>query len=283
MQEAGRAEAEHREQAVAMLQQELEGARTAHAVLASEAQHREAELVGRLAALQRECGTLLAVVEQAEEQHTEVEQRLQSQLRLLSSRVEEQGDEDAARLPALSAALSQMQASAEGLEVRLLRLEAQAAVAMQDRQAAAAGQWATLVRSRRYRSAVKQLRDGLQAQLLDAQAAGQQQSAQLRQLRAALEAAGGGCAELAARLQDTLLRHEHEMQQAASAQRQELAALRQQADQELQEAQQQADAAAAAAVAAVEQRCRVELAARWALLSASALHAAASELATHLC
>ena len=263
MQEAGRAEAEHREQAVATLQQELEGARTAHAVLACEAQHREGELVGRLAALQQECGALLAVVERAEEQHAEVEQRLLSQLGLLARRVEEQGDEDAARLPALSAALSHMQASAEGLEVRLLRLEAQAAVAMQDRQVAATGQWATLVRSRRYRTAVKQLRDGLQAQLLESQETGQQQAVQLRRLQAALEAARGECASLAARLQDMQLQHQQEMNELAGAQQEELARLRQQAQQELLEAAQQADDVAAAAVAAAEQQCRVELAARW--------------------
>ena len=72
MQEAARAEAEHSQQALAVVEQQLEAAHGAHQELAAEKERREAELVGRLAAMQQECGALLAVVERAEEQHAEV-------------------------------------------------------------------------------------------------------------------------------------------------------------------------------------------------------------------
>ena len=55
----------------------------------------------------------------------QVEQRLQAQLGLLAAQVEQQGDEEAARLPGLQASLARLQSAAEEWEVRLLRLEAQ--------------------------------------------------------------------------------------------------------------------------------------------------------------
>ena len=56
-------------------------------------------------------------------------------------------------------------------------------------QAAAVAQWARLARSQRYRAAVKQLRDGLQADLLEAQA---QCAAQARGWARGLALAPGG-------------------------------------------------------------------------------------------
>ncbi len=194
-----------------------------------------------------------------------MEEHLHAQLQVLTGQLERHGDAEAAHLPAVHAAgLSKLQSAAEGLEVRLLRLEAQAAVVEEDRRSAAVGQWATLVRSRRYRSAVQQLRDNLQAQLLDSQAVCQQQAAQLRQAHAALEAARAECAALAAQLRDAEARHQQELEQAGQERQQEVAMLQQQADEQCQLLQQQADAAAAVAVAEAEQRCHVEAAARWA-------------------
>lgn len=262
--EAAKAEAEHKAAALSGLQQELDAAHKAQAALAGAAQAREAELLDRLEAMRRECGGLLELVERAEEQHGEVERRLQAQLQALGAAVERQGDDEAAVMPALHASLSRLQSAAEGLEVRLLRLEAQAAVAQQDRQAAAAEQWAGLVRSRRYRSAVKQLRDGLQAQLLDSQAACQQQAAQLRELQAALQGAQEECRALALQLRSAEQQHQQELDAAAAQQQQELVALRQQAEDQRQTLQQEAAAATAAAVEEAQQRCRVEAAARWA-------------------
>lgn len=231
-------------------------------MLVAAKEQRESEVVGRLEATQRECSALLALVERAEEQHGEVERCLHGQLQALGRQLERQGDEEAARLPAMLAGLSRLQASAEALEVRLLRLEAQAAVAQQDRQAVAAGQWAGLMVSRRYRSAVKQLRDGLQAQLLDMQAACQQQAAQLRQLQTALEAAQEDCHALSMQLRDTQLQHQRELERSAHDRQQELAALHQRVQDQRQAQQQEAMASLAAAVAEAEQRCRVEAAAR---------------------
>ena len=61
-----------KQQGLTAAQQEVEAARFAHSQLAAEKQQREAELTGRLAALQQECSTLLAVVEHAVTQHAEV-------------------------------------------------------------------------------------------------------------------------------------------------------------------------------------------------------------------
>lgn len=192
----------------------------------------------------------------------QVGERLQAQLQLLAGQVERHGDAEAAHLPAVHAGLAKLQSAAQGLEARLLRLEAQAAVVEEDRRSAAVGQWATLVRSGRYRSAVQQLRENLQAQLLDAQAMCQQQAAQLRQAHAAVEAAQAECAALAAQLRDGEARHQQELQQAAQERQQEVAELLQQAEERCQVLQQQAGVAAEAAAAEAEQRCRVEAAAR---------------------
>lgn len=189
---------------------------------------------------------------------------MQLQLQLLSRQLEQQGDEAAAHVPGLAAALDRLEASAGALEPRLLRLEAQAAVAQQDREAAAVGQWATLVRSARYNAAVRQLRDGLQAQLLDAQAACQQQAAQLRQLQAALDAARADCEALAAQAQDARLLHQQELERCAVQQQREIAAVHQQAEEQARALREQGEAATSAAVAYTEERCRVETAARWA-------------------
>ena len=194
---------------------------------------------------------------------SQVEERLQAQVQLLASQLEQHGDAEAAHLPAVHAGLAKLHAAAEGLEVRLLRLEAHAAVMEEDRRSAAVGQWATLVRSGRYRSAVQQLRDGLQAQLLDCQAVCQQQAAQLRQAHAAVEAARSECAALALQLQHAEARHQQELEQAGQGREQEIALLYQQADERCRALQQQADAAVAAAVLQAEQRCGVEAAARW--------------------
>lgn len=262
-QEAAKTEAEHKGAALSSLQQELGAAHEAYAVLAAAAEAREGALLGRLEAMRRECGGLLELVERAEGQHAEVERRLQAQLQALGAAVERQGDDEAAAMPALHAACSRLQGAAEGLEVRLLRLEAQAAVAQQDRQAAAAEQWAGLVRSRRYRAAVKQLRGGLQAQLLDVQAACQQQAAQLRELQAALQGSQEECRALAAQLRSGEQQHQRELEAAAALRQQELASLLQQAEEQRQALQQEAAAATAAAVEEAQQRCRVEAAARW--------------------
>lgn len=72
LQEAAKAEADHKQAALDALQQELGAAHAECAGLAAGKQQREAELVGRLEAMQRECGALLGVVERAEEQVTEV-------------------------------------------------------------------------------------------------------------------------------------------------------------------------------------------------------------------
>lgn len=61
-----------KQQALTAAQQEVEAAHAAHAALADEKLQREEELAGRLAAVQDECRTLLAVVEQAEGQQAEV-------------------------------------------------------------------------------------------------------------------------------------------------------------------------------------------------------------------
>jgi len=174
------------------------------------------------------------------------------------------GGEGGTRPAVQAAGRPKRQCGAEGVEGRLRRREAQAEVVEGDRRSAAVGQWATLVRSRRYRSAVQQLRDNLQAQLLDSQAVCQQQAAQLRQAHAALEAARAECAALAAQLRDAEARHQQELEQAGQERQQEVAMLQQQADEQCQLLQQQADAAAAVAVAEAEQHCHVEAAARWA-------------------
>ena len=72
MQEAAKAEAGHKQQALDAVQGELEQLQAAHAALAAEKEQREGELLGRLAAMQHECAALLGVVERAEEQHEEV-------------------------------------------------------------------------------------------------------------------------------------------------------------------------------------------------------------------
>lgn len=182
---------------------------------------------------------------------------------MLGDRLLEFGDSAAAHVPALESALGRLHQSAEDLEVRLLRLEAQAAVAAEDRQEATAARWANLERCRRYRAAVRQLRDGLQAQLLDAQAASHQQAAQLAALLPALEAAEAKSEELAGRLQEAQLQHQHELHQLAAQHHAAMAALQQQSEEQQQLVQRQAEAAAAEAVAAAEDRCRVESAARW--------------------
>ncbi|PRW61371.1 leucine-rich repeat containing [Chlorella sorokiniana] len=261
-QEAAKSEVAHKQQALQEVQSELAQLQAAHAALTDEKQQREGELVGRLEAMQHECTALLAVVERAEEQHAEVEERLHAQVQLLGGQLERHGDTEAAHLPAVHAGLAKLQSAAEGLEVRLLRLEAQAAVLQEDRRSAAVGQWATMVRSRRYRSAVQQLRDGLQAQLLDAQAVCQQQAAQLRQAHAAVDAARAECAALAEQLRDAEERQQQEWEQALQDRQQELAMLHQQADERCHTLQRQAEASAAAAVAEAEQRCRVEAATR---------------------
>lgn len=193
----------------------------------------------------------------------QVEERFQAQLAVLGSQVLEIGDSAAAHVPAVESALGRLHQSAEELEVRLLRLEAQAAVAAEDRRDAAAARWANLERCRRYRAAVRQLRDGLQAQLLDAQAASHLQAAQLAALQSALETARAEGEELAGRLQEAQVLHQQELQQRADEHQVALATLQQQAEEQRQLVQQQAEAAAAEAVAAAEDRCRVESAARW--------------------
>lgn len=75
LQEAAKSEISHRQEALQEVQSELAQLRAAHAALGAEKQQREGELVGRLEAMQRECAALLAVVEQAEEQHAEVRGR----------------------------------------------------------------------------------------------------------------------------------------------------------------------------------------------------------------
>lgn len=270
-QEAAKADLQVKHQALTAAHQEVEAARAAHLQLAASKQQREAELTSRLEALQQECSTLIAVVELAETQHAEVEQRLQARLAALGEQLEHLGDEEAAHLPALSSSLGRVQQSAEGLEVRLLRLEAQAAVAVEDRQDSVAERWAHLVRSHRYRAAVKQLRNGLQAQLLDVQADCQQHVAQLVQLQAALHSARSKRDELAFQLQNAQLRHEQEMQLGAHEQQEQLAALQAEAEQGRRHVQQEAELAAAASVTAAEDRCRVEAAARACQLEQRAL------------
>jgi len=194
--------------------------------------------------------------------HLQVEQHMQAQLMGLCSRLEALGDEGEAHVAFLGADLGRLQQSAEDLEVHLLRLEAHAAVAVQDREDAAVSRWKQLVSSQRYRAAVRQLRDGLQVELLDAQAACQQQAAQLAQLGTALEAARSEHAQLAAELQDAHLRSEQALQRAGAERQQALAALQCKVESERVRVQQEAEAASAAAVAAAEERCRVEAAAR---------------------
>ncbi len=72
LQEAAKSEIGHKQQALEEAQSELVQLQAAHAALAAEKQEREGELVGRLEAMQHECAALLAVVEQAEEQHAQV-------------------------------------------------------------------------------------------------------------------------------------------------------------------------------------------------------------------
>ncbi|KAL4423912.1 hypothetical protein ABPG75_001213 [Micractinium tetrahymenae] len=270
-QEAGKAEVLEQRQALTAAQQELGAARASYAALAAEKKRREEELDGLLQGLQQECRALLGVVEQAEQQQVEMEERFQAQLAALGSQVLELGDSAAAHVPTLESALGRLHQCAEELEVRLLRLEAQAAVAAEDRQEAAAARWANLERCRRYRAAVRQLRDGLQAQVLDAQAASHQQAALLAALQSALEAARAESEELAGRLQDAQLLHQQDLQQLVQEHQAALTALQQQAEEQQQVTQQHAEAAAAEAVAATEERCRVEAAARACQLQQRAL------------
>lgn len=192
-----------------------------------------------------------------------MEERFQARVAVLGSQLLEIGDSAAAHIPAVESALGKLRQSAEELDLRLLRLEAQAAVAAEDRQEAAGARWANLERCRRYRAAVRQLRDGLQAQLLDAQAASHQQAAQLDALQSALEAAQAESEELAGQLQEAQVLHQGELQQLAGEHQVAVAALQQQAEERQQLLQQRAEAAAAEAIAVAEDRCRVESAARW--------------------
>lgn len=170
------------------------------------------------------------------------------------------GDEAAAHVPALTAALAKLQLAAQEQEVRLLRLEGQAAVVVEDSTAAAAGQWAAFVRGHRYRSAVKQLRGGLQQELLEVQATCQEQAAQLLHMQAALDAVTCECSVLTGQLQHASMAHQAELQRLADAQQQKVASLCAQAKQEQHAVQQQlhdaADAAADQAERLVEAAAR---------------------------
>ncbi|KAL4856690.1 Transcription initiation factor TFIID subunit 14b [Chlorella vulgaris] len=277
-QEVARSESQLKQQSLDDLRSLLAAARGAQSDMAAacaaseaESQRREAALVGRLQAMQLECVALLEVASRAEEQHTEVEQRLQAGLDLLGRQLDELGNSSAAFLPGLTDALSNLSPAGE-MEGRLLRLEAQAAVILQDRSAAAVGHWAVLVRGCRYRSAVSALRDGLQTQLLDAQAACQQQAAELQRLHAALETAQHDASELGACLEAAQLQHQAKLRAAEQHHNKQLDSALQAAAQEQREAQQAADESIAAAVAEVEQRCKVEMAARVARAEQRALH-----------
>jgi hypothetical protein len=79
-------------------------------------------------------------------------------------------------------------------------------------QAAVVAQWARLARSQRYRSAVKQLRDGLQHDLLEAQAQCQTQAAQLAQLQELAGASQQEYQQLLGRLDEVQALHDRELQ-----------------------------------------------------------------------
>lgn len=79
-------------------------------------------------------------------------------------------------------------------------------------QAAAVGQWARLARSQRYRTAVKQLRDGLQHDLLEAQSLCARQAAQLEQLQQLAAGSQAECEELVRRLEEAEALHSREVE-----------------------------------------------------------------------
>ena len=113
---------------------ELAALREAHAELAAEKESREGTLLCRLQEMQRECGGLLAAVEDAEAHRAEVEGGLGARLAALERQLEGAELLAPAGLTEVVMGLSAASSAAERLDVRLLRLEAQAAVILRDKQ-----------------------------------------------------------------------------------------------------------------------------------------------------
>eukprot|EP00887_Chlorella_sp_A99_P001787 scaffold19.g1787.t1 len=261
-QEAAAAEVEQKQAAESAAQEELASVREAYTELAAEKEEREGALLMRLQEVQHECEALLAAVEGAEEQRQALEAGLGARLDALAAQLGHAAALEPAGLAEVAASLVGLASAAERFDVRLLRLEAQAAVILKDKEAAGMAQWARLARSQRYRTAVKHLRDSLQRQLLDCQAARHQQAAEVARLQAALAAAEAECCRLEQQLHDTHARHVHELQAASELMASHAAAAGQRLEDQRGEAEQRAQALAAAAAAAAEQRSQAQAAAR---------------------
>ncbi|GAB4814836.1 hypothetical protein N2152v2_001882 [Parachlorella kessleri] len=237
-QEAARQEVEQKEAALASLHLDLDASKAAQSALQTGKQEAEAAL---------------AVVEASFATRHDV---LEAKFDDLACMPEPPG------IASLVLGLGSLQDAAADLQDRFERMEAQAAVIIQQKHAAAGAQWARLARSQRYRSAVKQLRDGLQHDLLEAQAQCHVQAAQLSELQEVATESQQQCQQLLARLEEVEAINSDKLQVLSEQHAQAINTMEQDVSAARLELQKQADLMAKAAAAAAEQRLKADMAAR---------------------